>query len=366
MDVANQLVAQGQFTVVKQPLGFIKVLQWICSTAVRGMSVLHDSVVLPWSYVSVPAPHRCLPGSLRANQPISFLALEARVMHESSVREGLRASASGWRKGCQSACSFCIIMDQNGQGHLKTQTPQRRHRGDDEPLAKQEEQKPACFLLAALPWRWLCGIVTLTAQYLLNHHTDGGLMDFVVTAVFAFMWLVSSCAWAKGLSDVKTATDPERVITLIPACEDQENLCKEVYDPKVSGLNTSVAFGFINLILWVGNLWFVFKETGWMAAVFPSKQLQDGRSGHRWSVSRPPPASPHLLCVCLCVCESAGGGRGGRTLTIRDLGFLLFAVTMLIIHVMYLTVKDNRGLSVWVYEKNLNTNTKTIVRGTLL
>uniref|UniRef100_A0A8C3H9E9 Synaptophysin n=1 Tax=Chrysemys picta bellii TaxID=8478 RepID=A0A8C3H9E9_CHRPI len=50
--------------------------------------------------------------------------------------------------------------------------------------------------------------------------------DFVVTAVFAFMWLVSSCAWAKGLSDV---------------------------------------FGFLNLVLWTGNLWFVFKETGWSA-----------------------------------------------------------------------------------------------------
>lgn len=64
--------------------------------------------------------------------------------------------------------------------------------------------------------------------------------DFVVTAVFAFFWLVSSCAWAKGLSDVKTATDPEKVITYISACEEPENRCREVYDPKVSGLNTSV------------------------------------------------------------------------------------------------------------------------------
>lgn len=54
------------------------------------------------------------------------------------------------------------------------------------------------------------------------------------------MWLVSSCAWAKGLSDVKTATDPEKVITLITACDEPENRCREVHDPKVSGLNTSV------------------------------------------------------------------------------------------------------------------------------
>jgi len=28
---------------------------------------------------------------------------------------------------------------------------------------------------------------------------------------------------------------------------------------------SSQAFGFINLVLWVGNLWFVFKETGIIA-----------------------------------------------------------------------------------------------------
>lgn len=62
-----------------------------------------------------------------------------------------------------------------------------------------------------------------------------------MTAVFAFMWLVSSAAWAKGLSDVKTATDPAEVITLIPACDDDDgNHCREVHDPVMSGLNTSV------------------------------------------------------------------------------------------------------------------------------
>ncbi|KAG7281058.1 hypothetical protein CRUP_027595, partial [Coryphaenoides rupestris] len=86
---------------------------------------------------------------------------------------------------------------------------------------------------------------------------------FVTIGVFSFLY---SMAALSGLSDVKAATDPDRVITFIPACEDQENRCRESYEPKVSGLNTSVAFGFINLILWAGNLWFVFKETGWMAA----------------------------------------------------------------------------------------------------
>lgn len=134
----------------------------------------------------------------------------------------------------------------------------------------------------------------------------------MVTAVFTFMWLVSSSAWAKGLSDVKRATDPDEVINLIAACDREENRCKEIHEPVMSGLNTSVvgtitvmkhgiiyilyilcistnncslmnllersikcmcsflwflqAFGFCNVVLWAGNLWFVFKESGWLAA----------------------------------------------------------------------------------------------------
>lgn len=66
------------------------------------------------------------------------------------------------------------------------------------------------------------------------------LQDFVVTAIFTFMWLVSSAAWAKGLSDVKSATDPDEIIDLIPACDHEENRCEEIHEPVVSGLNTSV------------------------------------------------------------------------------------------------------------------------------
>lgn len=54
------------------------------------------------------------------------------------------------------------------------------------------------------------------------------------------MWLVSSSAWAKGLTDVKMATDPETIIKGIPSCHTKENTCKEIRDPVTSGLNTSV------------------------------------------------------------------------------------------------------------------------------
>ncbi len=67
-----------------------------------------------------------------------------------------------------------------------------------------------------------------------------------MTVVFSFMWLVSSSAWAKGLSDVKVATDPDEVVLLMSACKVQTNKCSSVYGPRWSGLNTSVVrHGFL-------------------------------------------------------------------------------------------------------------------------
>nr|KAF6335849.1 synaptoporin [Pipistrellus kuhlii] len=47
------------------------------------------------------------------------------------------------------------------------------------------------------------------------------------------------------------------------ACKQPSNKCMAVHSPVMSSLNTSVVFGFLNFILWAGNIWFVFKETGW-------------------------------------------------------------------------------------------------------
>ncbi|KAG5836463.1 hypothetical protein ANANG_G00255020 [Anguilla anguilla] len=184
MDVVNQLVATGQFTVVKQPLGFIKILQWV---------------------FAIFAFATC--GSYSG-------------MFKMSVE-------------CKNRTESDLSIE------VEFEYPFRLH--------QVYFDAPTC-----------------KGKYRLN--CKGAQIDFVVTCVFTFMWLVSSAAWAKGLSDVKTATDPERVVTLISACEQEENRCREIHDPVVSGLNTSVVFGFLNLILWAGNLWFVFKETGWLAA----------------------------------------------------------------------------------------------------
>lgn len=60
------------------------------------------------------------------------------------------------------------------------------------------------------------------------------LQDLVVTAAFAFLWLVSSSAWGKGLTDVKGATNPNY---LVESCKE---ICTAGEFPSMGRLNASV------------------------------------------------------------------------------------------------------------------------------
>ncbi|XP_018589390.1 synaptophysin-like protein 2b isoform X2 [Scleropages formosus] len=89
----------------------------------------------------------------------------------------------------------------------------------------------------------------------------GPVLDLVLTGAFAFLWLVSSSAWGKGLTDIKTVTSPSVLVGLIDTCKVAGNKCVPGALPSVGRLNASVIFGFLNLILWGGNCWFIYKET---------------------------------------------------------------------------------------------------------
>uniref|UniRef100_UPI00358FDA3B synaptoporin-like isoform X2 n=1 Tax=Myxine glutinosa TaxID=7769 RepID=UPI00358FDA3B len=93
------------------------------------------------------------------------------------------------------------------------------------------------------------------------------MQDFWVTAIFFFLWLVSSAGWAKGLADVKTSLAMDFIMKLIPACDMHavhiDGIKCTVGGLAMSRLNVSVVFGFLNFILWGGNLWFAYKETPW-------------------------------------------------------------------------------------------------------
>ncbi|XP_027003077.1 synaptoporin b [Tachysurus fulvidraco] len=127
----------------------------------------------------------------------------------------------------------------------------------------------------------LATVVYIFYQNKYREKNRGPLVDCLVTVIFSCLWLVSSIAWAKSLSGVKTATDVSLIQMLMSACRDEENLCETLEEPSWTNLNVSVAFGFLNFSLWAGNIWFAYKETGLHKSGqrYPSRTPSEKRSG---------------------------------------------------------------------------------------
>lgn len=115
-------------------------------------------------------------------------------------------------------------------------------------------------------------VLYLGYQNLYRQTSRGPIIDLVVTAAFAFLWLVSSSAWGKGLTDIKWATNPEHLV-MIDSCKD---ICHAGDFPSMGRLNASVIFGFLNLILWAGNCWFIYKETPFHKDPNPPATMEEG------------------------------------------------------------------------------------------
>ncbi|KAI3370510.1 hypothetical protein L3Q82_025274, partial [Scortum barcoo] len=76
-------------------------------------------------------------------------------------------------------------------------------------------------------------ILYLGYQNVYRQTARGPIIDLVITGAFAFLWLVSSSAWAKGLTDIKWATNP---IHLVEACP---KTCHAGDFPSIGRLNAS-------------------------------------------------------------------------------------------------------------------------------
>uniref|UniRef100_A0A8C2DW24 Synaptophysin-like 1 n=1 Tax=Cyprinus carpio TaxID=7962 RepID=A0A8C2DW24_CYPCA len=112
------------------------------------------------------------------------------------------------------------------------------------------------FFVAVAVLAFLYSMVALLVYLGYMHMVLRENSDFVLTAVFAFLWLVCSSAWARGLQTVKDATGTAGIESTLALCMDRDVKCE------VTELYFQI-FGFLSLIIWAGNTWFVYKETCW-------------------------------------------------------------------------------------------------------
>lgn len=92
------------------------------------------------------------------------------------------------------------------------------------------------------------------------------LADFVCSVVLAVFWLSGSAAWAYGLSNLKSLTEPNTLKHSLKCClqgNPEYISCGTITAGGYFGLNLSVITGFLNFFLWASDLWFLYKETPW-------------------------------------------------------------------------------------------------------
>ncbi|KAM4615371.1 synaptophysin-like protein 1 [Polymixia lowei] len=119
-------------------------------------------------------------------------------------------------------------------------------------------------------------LVYLGYMHVYKDSDFGPIFDFAVTATLAFLWLVCSSAWAKGLQNVKDATDTVGITTTLALCREPNITCAVTEFANMRSLNISVVFGYLNMFVWAGNAWFVYKETRWHSQKY-SAQPGSGR-----------------------------------------------------------------------------------------
>ncbi|XP_060562108.1 synaptophysin-like [Ruditapes philippinarum] len=114
-------------------------------------------------------------------------------------------------------------------------------------------------------------------------HNACTIGDFIISGVIVLLWLIGSSAWAQGVTDLKYYTDFEECgyFGMIADCKVAGNTCRQTVIPNFASLNVSIIFGFLNMGVWIGNMWFLYKETPWHKVQetkppnLPGQQAQD-------------------------------------------------------------------------------------------
>ncbi|KAG9339904.1 hypothetical protein JZ751_022217 [Albula glossodonta] len=203
-------------TAVREPLGFIKVIEWLTAIFAFGSCAFSSAAV----------PHYC---PHRLNR--------------------------------------VLLVERNG-------TLCNRSVGETHLIGSGVSS--AEFFVATAILAFLYSMVALFAytgyMHVYRDSAYGPMLDFAGTMILAVLWLAISSAWAKGLQNVKLGTSTVGIRTSLALCREEGLTCEVTQFANMRTLNVSVVFGYLNMLLWACNAWFVYKETVWHSQKYAGQE----------------------------------------------------------------------------------------------
>lgn len=224
-------MARANFEPLKEPKGFIKFLEFILAIFAFATTTSYSSH-LTFKVFCCPKPAEGVPACPGNSQTITW----------SYPFELDKSTFPG---------AFC-----NGTGGEEKQHPY----GDFSSSAE------FYVFIGVMAFLYSIGALVLYIFFddMYRNNQKIPVIDFVVSAVLTFMWLVSASAWADGVNDLKYySSSAEIFLRHIDECKSAGSYCEEEEKGNYASLNVSIIFGFLNMAVWAGNLWFLFKETHW-------------------------------------------------------------------------------------------------------
>lgn len=116
------------------------------------------------------------------------------------------------------------------------------------------------------------------------------VIDFVISVVFVIFWFTSAIAIAAAVRGIRNTTDITSIISKIEACKIPA-VCTPTVKGNYATMDISAILGFLNLFVWCGNLWFLYKETPWHSPRDRSAATVSGPGGQVPPQGAPPAAA---------------------------------------------------------------------------
>ncbi|RNA23804.1 synaptoporin [Brachionus plicatilis] len=226
---ANQTAETARTEVIKEPLGFIKILQFFLALLAFATAVSGGS--------DVSFNRKCL----NTSQPVLY---KGKYNYPYNLKNA----------------------------PLKPQTIECLDQKADRYTIATETNNivsSAQFFVFTGVTAFLYSIAVLIIYIFFRHKYNNivylPLIDFSVTCIFTIFWFAGSIAWSKAVGDLQHFTDTETIIETMIFCKknNNQNLCSGYETANYANLIVSCILGFGNLIVWAGDIWFVLKETSW-------------------------------------------------------------------------------------------------------